>query len=178
MESNLLMPQASAIFQAHLGKLIGSLELEITGIKQQFNSRNLLYSTGMLMTIYERIDAAVLNVGKTATESAILAHKAGNHRYTERLESDLLDAFENNFTLGYTKLSALRVGSAQVILDGLSNKKMHESDNIMCEASRAKIEGQIALRQYFQEVRKSQKSLYTYFYDIARLVLPFLFKGH
>ena len=177
MESNLLMPQASAIFQVRLGELIGSLELEFTGIKQQFNSHNLLYSTGTLMAIYERIDAAVLDMGKTATESAILAYKAGSHRFTEKLESDLLDAFESNFSLGYTKLSALRTGSAQAILDGLSNKKMHENDNILGEASRAKIEGQIALRQYFQEVRKSQKSLYSYFYDIARLILPFL-KGH
>ena len=54
---------------------------------------------------------------------------------------------------------------------------MHENDNILGEASRAKMEGQIALRQYFQEVRKSQKSLYSYLYDIARLILPFL-KGH
>ena len=177
MESNLLMPQASAIFQARLGELIGSLELAITGIKQQFNSRNPLYYTGTLMAIYERFDNAVLDMGKTATESAILAHKAGNHRFTEKLESDLLDAFESNYSLGFTKLSALRTGSAQAILHELSNKKMHENDNILCEASRAKIEGQIALRQYFQEVRKSQKSLYSYFYDVARLILPFL-KGH
>jgi len=174
MESNLLIPQASAIFQARLGELIGSLELAITGIKQQFNSRNLLYSTGTLMAIYERIDAAVIDMCKTATESVILAHKAGNHRFTENLEGDLLDAFESNFSLGYTKLSALRAGSAQAILNGLSNKTMHENDNILGEASRAKIEGQIALRHYFQEVRKSQKRLYSYFYDIARLILPFL----
>lgn len=178
MENNLLMPQASAIFQARLGELIGSLELEFTRVKHQFNSRNLLYSTGTLMAIYARIDAAVLDMGKTATASAILAHKAGNHRFTEKLESDLLDAFESNFSLGYTKLSALRTGSAQAILDGLSNKKMHENDSILGEASRAKIEGQIALRQYYQEIRKSKKSPCSYFYDIARLVLPFLFKGH
>jgi len=178
MKSNPLVPQASAIFQVRLDELTGRLAFEITGIKQQFNSRNLLISTGTLMAIYEHIDAAVLYMGKTASESAILAHKSGNHRFSKNLESDLLDVFENNFSLGYTKLSALRIGSAQAILDGLSNKKMHESDSILCEASRAKIEGQIALRQYLQEVRRSQKSLSSYIYDIARFILPFLFKGH
>lgn len=178
MKSNLLVPQASAIFQARLDELTGRLEFEITGIKQQFNSRNLLISTGTLMAIYKHIDAAIIYMGKTATESAILAHKAGNHRFTKKLESDLLDVFECNFSLGYAKLSALRTGSAQSIMDGLSNKKMHENDSILGEAGRAKIEGQIALRQYFQEVRRSQKSLSSYIYDIARFIVPFLFKGH
>lgn len=178
MENNPLIPQASAIFQARLDELTDRLGLEITGIKQQFNSRSPLPSTGTLMAIYKHVDAAVLYMGKTATESAILAHKAGNHRFTKKLESDLLDAFESNFSLGYTKLSALRTGYAQPILDGLSNKKMHENDSILGEASRAKIEGQITLRQYFQEVRRAQKSLSSYGYDIARLILPFLFKGH
>jgi len=178
MESDPLVPQASALFQVRLSELIGKLELKITGIKQQFNSRNLLISTGTLMAIYECIDAAVLDMGKTATESAILAHKAGNHRFTDKLESDLLDAFEGNLSIGYTRLSALRTGSTQGILDGLSNKKMHENDNILSKASYTKIEGQIALRQYFQEVKRSRKSLYSYVYDIVRIILPFLFKGH
>lgn len=82
MKSNLLVPQASAIFQARLDELTGRLELEITGIKQQFNSRNLLISTGTLMAIYKHIDAAIIYMGKTATESAILAHKAGNYSFT------------------------------------------------------------------------------------------------
>lgn len=178
MESNPLTPQASAIFQVRLDELISRLELEITGIKQQFNSRGLLISTGTLMAIYEHIDAAVLDMSKTATESAVLAHKAGHYRFSKKLESYLLDAFESNFSHGYTKLCALRTGSTQATLDGLSNKKMHTNDNILSEANRAKIEGQIALRQYFQDVRRSQKSLFSYLYDFARLILPFLFKGH
>ena len=72
MESNPLIPQAAAIFQARLDELIDRLGLEITGIKQQFNARNLLFSTGTFMAICERIDAAVLYMGKTATESVRL----------------------------------------------------------------------------------------------------------
>lgn len=178
MKSNPLLPQASALFQVRLDELMSGLEREILGIKQQFNARNILISSGTLIGIYERIDVAVRDMGKTASDSSILAHKAGSHRFTNKLESDLLDAFETNFSLGYTKLRALRMGSTQAILDGLSNKKMHENNTILGEGGRAKIEGQIALRQYFQEVRRAQKNLYSYVYDIARLILPFLFKGH
>lgn len=178
MDSNPLTPQASAIFQARLDDLMGNLERETTRIKQDFNSRNGIFSTGTLVAICRSTDVAITDMASIATESAILAHKAGSYRFSRRLESYLLDAFESNFSLGYAKLSSFRTSSAQEILAGLSNKKMHEDDNGVGGATRAKIEGQLALRQYSQEVQRSQKSLYSYAYDIVKILLSFLFKGH
>lgn len=178
MDRNPLAPQASAIFDARLENLVGTLKRDVTRIKQDFNSRNVLISTGTLVAIFECMNAAIIDMASTATESAILAHKAGSYRFTVELEGQLLDAFEANFSRGYARLSSLRASSTQEIRDGLSNKKMHEDDNGFGEGAHAKIEGQLALRQYFQEVKRSQKSLYSYVYDIARVLLPFLFRGH
>ncbi len=117
-----------------------------------------------------------------AIESAILAHKASRHRFTQELERHLLDAFEACFSHGYAIVHALRADLTKGLLDGLVNKKMHEDDNGQCVAARAKIEAHFELRKYFQEVAleaaNTQRSWWARAFDVVRFVLPFFFRGH
>ncbi|MGJ0429233.1 hypothetical protein [Methylobacter sp.] len=177
MEPNLLMPQASALFQVRLDDLLNKLKRDVVEIKQKFNSRGLLFSTGTFTEINARLDLAIVDIGKSAVECAKSAHKASSYRFTTKLEPDLLDVFESNFAAGYLKLKTLRTSSTEQILNSLQNKEMHRHDGAESIAARVRMEGQIALREYFQEVKKSQKSRYSYLYDLARLILSFL-RGH
>lgn len=178
MKANPLAPQARAIFQARFDRLMEALEQEVLAVKQDFNSRNLPYSTGALTAIRSRTAAMVGRMGSVAVDSVISAHKAGEIRFSECLESQLLDAFEDCFSVGYTKVLAAREGNDQEVLRALSNKAMHQDGGIADEANRVKIESQAILRQYYQEVRSKQKGLLSYLGDLLRLVLPFLFRGH
>lgn len=177
MEPNPLLPQASALFQARLDDLLEKLQRDVVEIKERLNSRGLLFSTMTLSEINARIDLAIVDVGKSAVECAKSAHKVISYRFTAKLEPDLLNAFENNFAVGYLKLEALRTSSGEQILNSLQNKEMHRRDGAENIAARVRIEGQIALREYFQEIKRTQKHWYSHLYNIARLILPF-FRGH
>ena len=177
MARNQLTPQASAVFQGRFENLLASIETDITQIKQQCNSRGLLFSSGTVREIYGRVDATISDLGKMASDSAKLAYEAGKHSFSENLESDLLDVFEDNFSLGYERLCAIRVSSTQSIRDSLLNKQMHESDNYLDMAQRATIEGQLELRQYFQLLKRSKKRWYEHIPFVAKLMLLF-FKLH
>ena len=175
--TNQLTPQARAIFEGRLNELMAEIETDITQIKGLFNSRGLLYSSETVRKIYGRVDAAILDMGKVASESATLAYEAGNHRFSERLESNLLDVFEANFSLGYERLCAIRIGSTQPIRGSLANKQMHENDNFLGVAQRTKIEGQLVLRQYFQVLKRSRKRWYEHIPLVGGILL-WLLKQH
>ncbi len=177
MIKNRLTPQANEVFQARLQELVVGIERDITQIKQRYNSRNVLLSTGTVREIYGRIDVAISDMGKIASESAKLAYETGNHQFSTLLESELLDAFEANFSLGYERLHALRICSTQSIRDSLANKQMHEDDSAVDVARRTKIEGQLALRQYFQVLKRARKKWHAHIIDVAKLILPFFRKS-
>jgi hypothetical protein len=93
------------------------------------------------------------------------------------LESDLLNAFEGNFSSGFQRLCAVRIGASQPIRDGLSNMQMLENDQHLQVAKRAQIQGQLELRQYFQTLKRTRKRWYERIPLLAKLII-LLFKLH
>lgn len=172
-----LSPQATAAFNARLDEIIGVAEIDILAIKQNFNARELLYYSETVQKIYHRIDEAITETGRAASECAQHAYEAGHHSYSENLESELLDTFERNFSSGYQRLCAVRINSSQPIRDGLSNKKLLENDEYLKVIQHAQIQGQLVLRQYFQVLKRARKRWYEYIPFFARLVI-WLFKPH
>lgn len=177
LSSNPLIPQATAAFNARLDEIFGEIEKDVLGIRQHFNARGLLYSSQTVLKIYQQIDEAITETGKAASECARLAYEAGHHSFSENLESELLDTFERNFSFGFQKLCAVRIGASQSIRDGLSNKQMHENDEHLKVAQRAQIQGQLELRQYFQALRRARKRWYEHIPVFSKLVI-WLFKLH
>jgi hypothetical protein len=177
MPDNPLTPQATAAFNARLDEIIGEIETDVLAIRQHFNARGLPYYSETVQKIYQRIDEAIAEVGKAASESARLAYEAGHHNFSENLEGELLNAFEGNFSSGFQRLCAVRISASQPIRDGLSNKQMLENDEHMKVARRAQIQGQLVLRQYFQTIKRARKRWYEHIPFFAKLAL-WLFKLH
>lgn len=175
--ANHLTPQATAAFNARFGEILGGIEKDVLAIRQHFNARGLLYSSETVHKIYQRIDEAIAEMRKAALESVRLAYEAGHHSFSESLESELLDAFESNFSSGFQRLRTVRIGATQPIRDGLSNKQMLENDEHLQVARRAQIQGQLELRQYFQVLKRARKPWYAHIPFVAKLVI-WLFKSH
>lgn len=152
-----LTPQASAAFNACLDEMLTEIDKDILEIKQRYSARGILMSSQTVFEIYQLIDKAISATGRVASESARLAYEVGNHRFSELLESELLDVFETNFSRGYQRLCAIRIGSTQPIRDGLGNKQMFEYDEHLQVAQRAQVHGQLELRQYFQSLKRARK---------------------
>ena len=178
MPHNQLTPQATAAFNARFDEILGGIEKDVLAIRQHFNARGLLYCSETVQKIYQRIDKAIAEMRKAASESVQLAYEAGYHSFSEILESELLDAFEGNFSSGFQRLCAVRIGATQSIRDGLSNKQMLENDEHLQVARRAQIQGQLELRQYFQALKRARKRWYEHISFVAKLVVIWLFKSH
>jgi hypothetical protein len=177
---NRLTPQADAIFEARLQELILTLERDATQIKQQHNARGVFYSSSTVQVIYSRVDAAISDMAKIASDCPRLAYEAGDHKFSRVLENELLDAFELNLSNGYKQLLALRMGLTQQIRDGLLNKSMHEPTDVIPKLERLKLEGQLVLRKYFQEIKNKQKTWLGQVKDAVKyvvLLLAALFRG-
>lgn len=129
------------------------------------------------MEIYRLVEAAIVEMGKAASETARLAYEAGHHSFSDNLEPELLDAFERNFSVGFERLCAARASETQPIIDSLQNLKMIENNEYLQVAQRAQMNGQLELRQYFQTLRRARKRWYDYIPPLAKLVI-WLFKGH
>jgi len=177
MPHNQLTPQATAGFNARFDEILGGIEKDVLAITQHFNARGLLYCSERVQRIYQRIDEAIAEMRKAASESVRLAYEAGHHGFSESLESELLDAFEDNFSSGFQRLCAVRIGATQPIRDGLSNKQMLENDEHLRVARRAQIQGQLELRQYFQALKRTRKHWYEHIPFVAKLAI-WLFKSH
>jgi len=160
-----------------LEEIIGGVTKDALEIKQYFNGRGLLYCSETVLKIYQCIDTAIVEMGKAATESARLAFETGRHSFSDNLESELLDAFEGNFALGFQRLCAIRIGQTQPIRDGLSNKQMLENSEHLQVAHRAQVHGQIELRRYFQALKRARKRWYEHIPLVAKLAI-WLFKQH
>jgi hypothetical protein len=177
MPHNQLTAQAAAAFNARLDEILGGIEKDILAIREHFNARGLLYCSDTVQKSYQRIDEAITEMGKAASESARLAYEAGHHIFSASLESELLDAFEGNFSFGFQRLCAVRFSATQPIRDGLSNQKMVENEDHLWVAQRAQIQGQLELRHYFQALKRATKRWYEYIPFVAKLAI-WLFKPH
>ena len=169
--SNELTPQARAVFTARLDEIAGEVAKDALAVRQYFNGRGLLCSSETVLKIYQCVDAAVPKMGKAAAESARLSYEAGDHRFSEALETDLLDAFEGNFASGLQRLSAMRAHETQHIQDSLSNRQMLQNNDQLSAAERARIDGQIELRRYFQGLKRARRRWYEHVPVLAKLVV-------
>ncbi len=177
MERNPLVPQATAAFIARLDVIFSEITRDALSIKQHFNNRGLPFYSEAVWKIYQRVDEAMVEMGKAASESARLAYEAGHHDFSVSLESELLDAFESNFALGFQKLCDVRISETQHIRDGLSNKQMLENNEHLQVAQRSQVTGQLELRQYFQALKRARKRWYEHIPSVAKLAI-WLFKSH
>ena len=177
MTENRLTPQSQRAFAALLDEIVGRLAKDVLSVKQRMNERGILPSSQTVWEIYQCVDAAITEMGKAAAESARLSYEAGHHKYSAALESELLDAFEHNFSLGFERLSAVRASEAQVIARGLQNLKMLESTEHLEVGKRAQTTGQLELRQYFQTLKRGRKRWYEYIPLVAQIAM-WLSKGH
>jgi hypothetical protein len=149
-----LRPQAEAIFNARLNKLIEGVEKDITAAKQRRNANGVLISSMTVMDIYERVNTGIAEMAQIAADSAKAAYEAGPAKFSKVLESDLLNAFEENFARGYPRMRGLRE-HADHVRKGLANPALYEHLDTVEPARRAKLEQQVALRAYFQEKRRA-----------------------
>lgn len=177
MLQNPITHQATAVFNVRIDEIIGVIENDVLAIKHHFNARGLPYYSETVQKIYLRVDQAITEMGRAAAESARVAYEAGQYSFSERLESDLLNAFEINFSSGFQQLCAVRISATQSIRDGLSNKQMLENDEYLKVARHVQIQGQILLRQYFQSLKRAQKHWYEHFPLFAKLAI-WLLKSH
>lgn len=177
MTENRLTPQSQCAFADRLDEIVGRLAKDVLSVKQRMNERENLMSSQTVWDIYQCVDAAIIEMGKAAAQSARLSYEAGHHKYSAGLESELLDAFEHNFSLGFERLSAIHSSEAQAIARGLQNQKMLESIEHLEVGKRAQTNGQLELRQYFQTLKRGRKRWYEYIPLIAQIAM-WLSKGH
>jgi hypothetical protein len=177
MERNALAPQATAAFIARFDVILSNITKDALSIKQHFNARGLPFCSEAVWKIYQRVDEAIVEIGKAASESSRIAYEAGHHGFSDSLESALLDAFESNFALGFQKLCAVRISETQHIRDGLSNKQMLENNEHLQVAQRSQVNGQLELRQYFQALKRARKRWFEHIPFVAKIAI-WLFKAH
>lgn len=176
MSYNQLTPQATVVFDARLDEIVGRLTKAALEIKQSFNARGMPHSSQAVLEIYQRIDAAIIEMGKAASEAARLSYEAGRHSFSEGLEPELLNVFELNFSTGLQRLLVVRARETQPIIGNLQNLKMLENNEHLQVARRAQVHGQLELRQYFQTLKRARKRWYDYIPLVAKLAI-WLFKG-
>lgn len=177
MPQNRLAPQATAAFNARLGEILCAVDKDVLHIRKEFNVRGLLYSSETVQAIYRRLDEAIAEIGKAASESVKLAYDTGHHNFSESLEGELLDAFESNFSSGFQRVCDARIGATQAIRDGLLNKRILENDEHFQMARRMQIQGQLELRKFVQTINKARTRWYEYIPSIIKFVSSF-FKSH
>jgi hypothetical protein len=171
MTQNRLTSQAVNAFGARLDDMISRLARDILNVKQSFNARGMLTSSQTVWEIYRCVDAAIVEMGKAASESARLAYEAGHHSYSDTLESELLDTFEHNFSLGFERLVALRASETEPIARGFLSLQMLESTEYLLVARHAQTNGQFELRQYFQTLKRGRKRWYEFIPPLAKIVM-------
>jgi hypothetical protein len=171
---NSVQPQAKAIFEARMGEIVIGAEREINNIKSECNARNILVSSITVRQIFQHVEKLVTEIGAIAEQCATLSFEAGSFPLNDKLQAELLESFEVNFSSGYSRLVSLADSSTHNIRQSLTNSGLSEWGRLPEVAKAAQVTGQANLRKYYQDLRKRRKKWYDHFPPIAALFRLFI----